>query len=469
MPSSGQILNEITSRSGILSEHEQVSSYSHPMNNFSGFSDRLCKYDNFSPRGKTSSNNSKGQFIVGSKFSLYSKPVSVCGHEFSYSPSIKASAFVPQKDSTVNKQSFKQSWSKQETLLQSENPTKFSGSSELAMVGSRNATPLHSSSVFPTSRCENSNRLIFPGLGCNYGACQNSQSMGMERLWSHINKKELQTCFIALEYFVSHLRDIHVQLSVDNTAAVSHLNHAGGGTRSQALSDLAIATWEWCLQRRIYLSAIHIPGIVNKTPDGLSRQKLESTEWMLDSSVFRQIVAVYQQPQVDLFASHHNHQLPNYFSQIPDPQAMGTDAFSIPWKFNLCYLFPPFPLIQKCIQKIKQDQTDALLIMPVWKSRPWYPLLLEMLMDLTELLPLRTKLLHLPMFPSQVHPLIEKKINLAVSPVSGNPSKSEGFLKGCPKYCFLPGDPVQRNITNQHGNHLIAGVLRNRKIRFLAL
>ena len=49
-----------------------------------------------------------------------------------------------------------------------------------------------------------------------------------ERLWSHINKTELQTCFIALQYFVSHLRDIHVQLSVDNTAAVSYLNHAGG-------------------------------------------------------------------------------------------------------------------------------------------------------------------------------------------------------------------------------------------------
>ena len=181
MPSSGQILNETTSRSGILSEHEQVSSYSHPKNNFSGFSDRLCKYDNFSPRGKTISNNSKGQFIVRSKFGLYSKPVSVCGHVFSYSPSIKASAFVLQKNSTVSKQSFKQSWSKQETLLQSENSTKSSGSSELAVVGRRNATPLLNSSVFLTSRCENSNRLIFPGLGCNYGACQNSRSLGMRK------------------------------------------------------------------------------------------------------------------------------------------------------------------------------------------------------------------------------------------------------------------------------------------------
>ena len=281
---------------------------------------------------------------------------------------------------------------------------------------------------------------------------------------SHINKKELQTGFIVLEYFVPCLRDIHVQLSVDNSAAVSYLNHAGR-TRSQALSDLAITIWEWCLQRKLYLSAIHIPDIVNKTPDGISRQKLERTEWILDSNVFHQIAGVYQQRQVDLFASHQNHQLPNYFSWIQDPQAVRTYPFSISWKFKLCYLFPPFPLIQKCIQKIKQDQTDALLITPVSKSRPLYNILLEMLIDRPALLPLHTKLLHLPMFPSQVHPLMKKKIDLAVWPVLRNPLKSEEFLKGCPKYCFPHGDAVQRSITtSQHGNNLIAGVLKNQKI-----
>ena len=80
VPSSGQIVNETTSRSVIVSGHEQVTSYSHPKNNFSGFCYRLCKYDNFSPRGKTIGDNSKGQFIVRSKFDLYSKPVSVSGY-----------------------------------------------------------------------------------------------------------------------------------------------------------------------------------------------------------------------------------------------------------------------------------------------------------------------------------------------------------------------------------------------------
>ena len=361
-----------------------------PKDNFSGFSDRLCKYDNFSPRGKTISNNSKRQFIVGSKFGLYSKPVSVCGHVFS----IKASAFVLQKNSTVIKQSFKQSWSKQETMLQSENSTKFSGSSELAVVGRRNATLLLSSSVFPTSQCENSNQLIFPGLGCNYGACQNSWSLGMGKAVVPHKQERTADLFHCSGIFCFPSKR-HSCSAVSGQYCCCKLSESRRGDKVTSFvrsrnCNLGMVFTE----KDLSFSNSHTRH-VHKTPDSLSRQKLESTEWMLDSSVFCQIVAVYQQPQVDLFASHHNHQLPNYFSWILDPQAMGTDAFSIPWKFNLYYLFPPFPLIQKCIQKIKQDQTDALLITPVWKSRPWYPLLLEMLMDLPALLPLHAKLLHL--------------------------------------------------------------------------
>ena len=75
--------------------------------------------------------------------------------------------------------------------------------------------------------------LSFLGWGATMGHAIIAGFWEWERLWSHINKKELQTCFIALEYFVSHLRDIHVQLSVDNAAAVSYLNHAGGDKVTQ--------------------------------------------------------------------------------------------------------------------------------------------------------------------------------------------------------------------------------------------
>ena len=130
----GQLLMKLLQDQGFLVKHEQDGSYSHPKNNFSGFCYRLYKYDSFSPRGKTIGNNSEGEFIVRSKFDLYSKPVSVCRHVFSYTLNTKASSFALQKNSTLNEHNIKQ---KQETLLQSENPTRSSGSSELGMVSLR--------------------------------------------------------------------------------------------------------------------------------------------------------------------------------------------------------------------------------------------------------------------------------------------------------------------------------------------
>ena len=104
-----------------------------------------------------------------------------------------------------------------------------------------------------------------------------------ERLRSHINKKELQTCFVALEYFVPHLRDIHVQLSVDNTAAVSYLNHAGGGDKVPIFVRYGNCNLGMVFTGKdLSFSNLH------------TRYRKQSMEWMLDSNIFLQIVAVYQ-------------------------------------------------------------------------------------------------------------------------------------------------------------------------------
>ena len=58
---------------------------------------------------------------------------------------------------------------------------------------------------------------------------------------------------------------------------------------------------------------------------------------------------------------------------------MVTDAFNLTWNYHLSYLFPPFSLISLCLKKIQRDQAERILISPVWKSRPWYRILLSML------------------------------------------------------------------------------------------
>ena len=157
-----------------------------------------------------------------------------------------------------------------------------------------------------------------------------------------------------------------------------------------------------------------------------------------------------------------------YCSWIADPKALKIDAFTFNWDFNLVYLFPPFPLIHKCLSKIKKDKCRAILIAPVWKSRPWYPIILGMLMDRPALLPIRKDLLQLPL-SNQTHPLLtdrKRNFKLAAWPVSGNPSDSIKFLKGCPKLSLHHGGQVQKSITSLPGVNSIAGVKNDQLIRF---
>ena len=164
-----------------------------------------------------------------------------------------------------------------------------------------------------------------------------------------------------------------------------------------------------------------------------------------------------------MFASVLNHQVPKYFSWTLAPQAVGTDAFSVNWNKVLLYMFPPFSLIQKCLRKIIEDKATILLITPVWHSRPWYPMLLNLLHDRPLLLPCNPQILKLP-WSQTIHPLFQnRKFRLAVWPLSGDLLKTKNFQKGCAKYYRPHGNPVQKNSIRVFRNNSLAGVHKSYK------
>ena len=69
---------------------------------------------------------------------------------------------------------------------------------------------------------------------------------------------------------------------------------------------------------------------------------------------------------VDLFASKDNHQLENYVSFKPDPNAVAVDAFALSRR-NIDYnLFPPFSVISSVQKKLVEEEVRfALLVVPV--------------------------------------------------------------------------------------------------------
>ena len=112
----------------------------------------------------------------------------------------------------------------------------------------------------------------------------------------------------------------------DNNTTVACVNNLGR-IRSDLLDDIASDIWQWVAERQIWISAAHIPGSEYVIANKNSRIFEWSSEWKLTEDMFKQIVTSFGRPDIDLFASRINHQLPNYLSWIPNPGAQAADAF----------------------------------------------------------------------------------------------------------------------------------------------
>ena len=294
-----------------------------------------------------------------------------------------------------------------------------------------------------------------------WGASCNGRSTGGP--WTpteatcHINFLELKGAFFALRSFTSEMKDSYILLRLDNVTAIAFLNKMGG-THSQDLSDLAVETWRWCLQRGIVIHAEHLPGKENVEADWESRHVHDSSDWRLDRQVFLELENRLGPFSIDLFASRTNTQLDLYCSWRPDPYAVAVDALSIPWTGHFPYLFPPFALISRCLSKIREEQMPAVIVAPLWPNQVWFPLLLKSLADIPVLLPQTQNIL--TDLDGKSHPLsLQGHLPLVAWPVSGIRSDQMDFQKELLRYSGSHGESQLNLPTQAPGNSGIVGVV----------
>jgi len=118
-------------------------------------------------------------------------------------------------------------------------------------------------------------------------------------------------------------------------------------------------------------------------------------------------------PEIDLFASYINRQLPLYVAWLPEPEATSIDAFSLTWNRKFFYIFPPFSVVGRVLKKILKDQTKAILVLPHWPSQPWFPLLKTISTE-TMIIPPNQMNLRLNHKLKEIHPLSNKLKLLAI-------------------------------------------------------
>lgn len=70
----------------------------------------------------------------------------------------------------------------------------------------------------------------------------------------------------------------------------------------------------------------YIPRRLNVLADGLSiRNQVTGIEWSLHPGIVHQMFSIWYIPELDLFATRHNHELAVFVPPVPDPQAVAWD------------------------------------------------------------------------------------------------------------------------------------------------
>lgn len=232
----------------------------------------------------------------------------------------------------------------------------------------------------------------------------------------HINTLELKAALFGLQSLCKNVRQAHILVLIDNTSAVASINKMGS-LASIDMDDVVHSIWNWTLNNKNWLTASHIPGVLNTDADKESREQESRTEWMLNKSDFEYLVKRLDfTPSIDLFASRLNKQLPVFVSFRADPESVAVNAFTLDWQGKKFYAFPPFNCIAKVLQKVWKDKAFGILVVPDWPNQIWYCQYKNMIINEIILAP-RFNLLTLPS-SSQHHPL-HKTLRLRVALLSG--------------------------------------------------
>ena len=181
---------------------------------------------------------------------------------------------------------------------------------------------------------------------------------------NHINYLELMAVLLALKRFEPFVKDCHVLIRTDNTAAMYYINKQGGMV-SPTLDVLARELTLWCDSRLRSIRATHLAGLQNSGADLLSRGRYYYDDWSLHPGVANQIFVRYGSPEVDLFASEENAKCARFFS-IRGTAPLGLEALTHDWPGGLLYAFPPLRLIHQVLDRVRRLSLSVLLVAPGW-------------------------------------------------------------------------------------------------------
>lgn len=186
--------------------------------------------------------------------------------------------------------------------------------------------------------------------------------------------RELETVNRILSKSVDKVEGMSVEINSDNQN-VAHILRVG--SKKKKLQDIAMSVHSMCKDKAIQIEGKWIPREENRKADSLSRIT-DCDDWSVKQCVFDYFDIIWGSHTCDRFANFYNSKCKNFNSKYWCEGSGAVDAFSQVWTYDVNWIVPPPKLIPEVVRKIENDKCSCTLVIPEWKSAPYWPMLVDM-------------------------------------------------------------------------------------------
>lgn len=149
------------------------------------------------------------------------------------------------------------------------------------------------------------------------------------------------------------------------------------GSKKKTLQDIAMSVHTFCDEQKIKVKCKWVPREENVRADCLSRMS-DCDDWSVKQCVFEYFDNIWGPHTCDRFADLNNSKCKNFNSKHRCRGSCAIDAFSQVWTNHLNLVVPPPMLIPKVVRKIEKEKCNCTLVIPEWKSAPFWAMLIDM-------------------------------------------------------------------------------------------
>lgn len=185
--------------------------------------------------------------------------------------------------------------------------------------------------------------------------------------------RELETVKRILTKSVDIVEGKSVEVYSDNKN-VQHILKVG--SKKRKLQDIAMSVHTFCDEQKIKVKCKWVPREENVRADCLSRMS-DCDDWSVKQCVFEYFDNIWGPHTCDRFADLNNSKCKSFNSKHWCRGSSAIDAFSQVWTDHLNWVVPPPMLIPKVVRKIEKEKCNCTLVIPEWKSAPFWAMLID--------------------------------------------------------------------------------------------